>query len=189
MQLHRMELEQPRFVVIWDNVSFPPGCSGPGLVHKPQYLYSFVLAPLFPISQSHWGIIFSLALESVWPPIMPTCLFYKQWKRHAETLTWGQSWVGYDMQGDISPVAWTGKISLVMWMKWCGQMQTVGKIPKPPPHLYICLSHLFLLLNGNWMCVLWKPFWKRIVGFWLQFHFDIEVRCLAPSVMSYVACV
>ena len=29
--------EQPRFVVIWDNVSFP-ACSGPGLVHKPQYL-------------------------------------------------------------------------------------------------------------------------------------------------------
>ena len=55
--------EQPRFVVIWDNV--PPGCSGPGLVHKPQYLYSFVLAPLFSISQSHWGIIFSLPLESV----------------------------------------------------------------------------------------------------------------------------
>ena len=74
---------------------------------------------------------------------MPACLFYKHWKRHAETLTWGQSRVGYDTQGDISPVALPGKILLGMWMKWCGQMKTVCKIPKPPPHRYICLSHLF----------------------------------------------
>ena len=69
---------------------------------------------------------------------MPACPSCKQWKRHAETLTWGQSRVGYDMQGIIFfPVAWPGTILLVMWMRWCGQMQIDGKIPNPPPHLYI----------------------------------------------------
>ena len=68
--------EQPKFVVIWDNVSF----HWAALVN-----FSSILVPLLPVSQSLWGIIFSLALESgMTANHMPVCLFCKQWKRHAE---------------------------------------------------------------------------------------------------------
>ena len=36
--------------------------------------------------------------------------------------------VGYDMQGNISPVAWQGRTLSVMWMRWCGQMPTGDRI-------------------------------------------------------------
>ena len=69
-------------------------------------------ASLGPYNTAHM-IIFPNTLDNDRQP----CLFCKQWKRHAETLTWGQSWVGYDTQGNIFPVAWPGKILLVMWMR------------------------------------------------------------------------
>ncbi len=47
--------DQPRFVVIWDNVSFPSGCSDPGLVHQPQSIWSGILAPLLTIFKPYRG--------------------------------------------------------------------------------------------------------------------------------------
>ena len=108
--------EQPRFVVIWDNVSFHRAALVRDWFTNHNTFTVLYLPPyspfLNPIEE-----LFSAWRWKVYGQPHAACLFCKQWKRHAETLTWGQSWVGYDMQGDISPVAWPGKILLVMWMK------------------------------------------------------------------------
>ena len=46
------------------------------------------------------------------------------------------------------------------------------------------MVHVCIILLQK-KAILKKDCWVLIA----EFHFDIEVRCLAPSVMSYVACV
>lgn len=116
--------DQPRFVVIWDHVSFHRAALVQAWFSNHSQLEVVYLPPYSPFLNPIEDF-FRLG-DGVYMTAnhMPACLFCRQWNRPAATVRWQQSMDGFDMQEDIFPGAQREKTLLAMSMRSCGQTPT-----------------------------------------------------------------
>ena len=76
---------------------------------------------------------------------MPACLFWKQWKRHMETLRWSQFRVGYNRVGYC---LWGGWGDVARRKQTAGSLTTTPSLQYIPKHLSV-ISLFFL----PWMVI------------------------------------